>query len=885
MIGQTISHYHILDKLGEGGMGEVFKAEDTELKRVVALKFIPRHVTATEEEQARFLQEAQAAASLNHPHVCAIHSVGNHEGQRFIDMEFVDGMTLREKMTSGSLKQADAIAYAVQIAEALSEAHSQNIVHRDVKAENIMVNSRNQIKVMDFGLAKLKGSLKLTKTSSTIGTLAYMAPEQIQGGEVDARSDLFSFGVVLYEMLTGQLPFRGEHEAAMMYSIINEEPSPLPASLTESVPELARILAKALDKDPEDRYQSAKEIAVDLRRLKKDSSRVGRRPEMFSQQDQDKEQRSVHTSVLAARARPYIWGAAALVALAAIYVFINPLSSPGPSSAERQMLVVLPFQNLGSPEKEYFVDGITEEITSRLSGLSGLGVIARSSAIQYKGTQKSLKQIAEELGVNYALMGTVRWETISGSEDRIRVNPELIKISDATQVWSQPYEAAYSGSFKLQAQIASQVATALGITLLTPERKHLEASLTENSEAYDFYLKGNDYVERGAEDRISLGFAEQMYTRALRLDPNFAAAYAQLSEVHSDFFWFHFDRSPKRVEEARRTAETALRLDPNLPHAHRAMAWYHYHGMLDYERALESFRKTLALQPNDADASLGIGAVLRRQGKMEESLSFFQKAVDLDPRSSRNVRELGFTFGFLRHHEKAYEAYDRATILAPDELANYLFKAFALIEWKGNLEGARTILGDVERKNVADPRSSLVRVTSRIEYFARNFDEAEKLLRRIGPVLADDQYNFLPTSVARGDIARRQGNMKRAALFFDSARVFLEERIKKDPADSRLHSSLAIVFAGLGRKEDAIRKAKEAVEMLPISKEALRGAARVANLASVYAQVGEPEQAMNLLEQLMSSPGNLSMWELRLDPTWDPLRDHPRFRQLVASER
>ena len=274
LVGSTVSHYKILSKLGEGGMGVVYKAHDTELDRTVALKFLPHGLTAEESEQARFMHEAKAASALNHPNICTIHTLGEHDGERFIDMEFVDGKTLREIVPVK--KMQDAITYAIQIAEALQEAHTHGIVHRDIKAENIMVNSKNQVKVMDFGLAKLKGSLKLTKTSSTIGTLAYMAPEQIQGEEVDARSDIFSFGIVLYEMLTGHLPFRGEHEAAMVYSIVNEDPEPLQHYVPDAPSELLHILDRALEKDREDRYQTVHDMLIDLRRLKKDSSRVSR---------------------------------------------------------------------------------------------------------------------------------------------------------------------------------------------------------------------------------------------------------------------------------------------------------------------------------------------------------------------------------------------------------------------------------------------------------------------------------------------------------------------------------------------------------------------------------------------------------------------------------
>jgi serine/threonine protein kinase len=348
MVGNTVSHYRILEKLGEGGMGVVYKAEDLKLTRTVALKFLPHGLDAHEPERARFLQEARAAAILNHPNICTIHDIQEYDGQQFIVMEYVEGKTLREIVPIK--KMQDAITYAIQIAEALQEAHTHGIVHRDIKAENIMVNSKNQVKVMDFGLAKLKGSLKLTKTSSTIGTLAYMAPEQIEGGEVDARSDIFSFGIVLYELLTGHLPFRGEHEAAMVYSIVNEEPEPLQHYVPDAPSELLHILDRALEKDREDRYQSIHEMLIDLRRLKKDSSRVSR------VHDNSTPWSAIARPVPPAEAKKGLskglWvGIAGVVVLCAVTVVYFLLRTPTPRLNPNRSTVTfgLPFKELGYP--------------------------------------------------------------------------------------------------------------------------------------------------------------------------------------------------------------------------------------------------------------------------------------------------------------------------------------------------------------------------------------------------------------------------------------------------------------------------------------------------------------------------------------------------------
>jgi len=519
-----------------------------------------------------------------------------------------------------------------------------------------------------------------------------------------------------------------------------------------------------------------------------------------------------------------------------------------------------------------------------LSGLSGLGVIARSSAIQYKGTDKPLKQIAEELGVDYALMGTVRWEKTGGTEDRVRVNPELIKIADATQVWSQPFEAAYSGSFKLQSQIASQVASELGISLLATEQQTLNAPLTENSEAYDFYLKGNEYLE-GAEGKVSLAFAEQMFNRALELDPRFAAAYAKLSKVYSDFYWYQWDRSEKRVGEAKRLAETALSLDPNLALAHTAMAWYHYHTKLDYESGLESFRKSISLQPNNVDALRGIGAILRRQGKLEESLPYFEKAVNIDPRSRVNLRELAYTQDFLGKPAEAVRTYDLSIAIAPDDITGYFNKLGVVVRWKADLDEARSIAATVEQRKVPDPDRLMGFMGSWIEYLDRNYRNADEILRSLGPVAMNEQFFFIPTSYLRGIMARLMGDIGRATEFFDSARVMLENGIHSDPEDSRLHSSLGLTLAGLGRKEEAIREARKAVDLMPVSKEAFRGAVRLSDLARVYSIVGEKELALDQLEKRKEIPWLVSYGELLLDPVWDPLRKDPRFENLLKNAK
>ena len=440
MVGKTIHHYEILEELGRGGMGVVYKAEDTKLQRTVALKFLPLEVAGDDELRQRFINEARTASALNHPNICTIYSVEDGE-QPFIAMEFVEGKELRELIIRNSRFSIDnCLTYATQIAQGLQAAHKKGIVHRDIKPANIMVTDDGLVKVMDFGLAKMKGQPALTKTGSTLGTVAYMSPEQARNEEVDHRSDIFSFGAVLYELCSGRQPFAGDYEAATLYSVVHEEPEALP----DGVPaELQRIVFKCLEKEVNNRYQSSAELLRELRQIQ--------RKQVSDEFTDDKSHRP-----RAAKKRmllPATFLGILILAVTGYFLFVSSQKEPAP---ERKMLLVLPFENLGPPADEYFADGITEEITSRLAGLHGLGVISRTSAIQYKNMEKTIAEIGEELGVGYVLTGTIRWDR--GGSNRVRVTPQLIRVSDDTHLWTRTYEKVLEEIFAVQSDIAEGVA-------------------------------------------------------------------------------------------------------------------------------------------------------------------------------------------------------------------------------------------------------------------------------------------------------------------------------------------------------------------------------------------------------------------------------------------
>ncbi|MBM4169120.1 MAG: hypothetical protein FJ215_08185 [Ignavibacteria bacterium] len=517
MIGQTFSHYTILEKLGAGGMGIVYRAEDIKLKRTVALKFLPKGLEAHEPERARFLQEAQAAAALNHPNICTIHDIAAEGDDQFIVMEYVDGVTLRSKIADGRLQIAGAVQFAIQISEALQEAHSKGIVHRDVKPENIMVNTKNQVKVMDFGLAKLKGSLKLTRTSSTVGTAAYMSPEQAQGLEVDHRTDIWSVGVVLFEMLTGRLPFRGVHEAALLYSIVHEEPQGL-ASVRADVPRsVATIIQKALQKECSRRCQTMKEMMSELK---------------------------------------------------------GAMVPTVETSKQEKSIVVLPFENLSpDPDQEYFSDGLTEEVISDLSAARSLRVISRSSAMTFKGTRTAIPEIARKLNVQYVLEGSVR-----KAGNNLRITAQLIDATSDVHLWAEKYSGTLDDVFDIQEKVSRAIVKALKLKLSAEEEHKMLLRPIEDLRAYECYLKANaetfKWTAEGSEQAI------RYLKSALNLIGDNALLYSGIAWAYWNLVNIGVGHE-ECIASAEEYVQKALKIDPDCPKALALLGWIRFYGRLE----------------------------------------------------------------------------------------------------------------------------------------------------------------------------------------------------------------------------------------------------------------------------------------------------------------
>lgn len=558
------------------------------------------------------------------------------------------------------------------------------------------------------------------------------------------------------------------------------------------------------------------------------------------------------------------------------------VSAAGVSTDGGKRLVVLPFENLGPLEDEYFADGITEEITSRLGELSGLGVIGRTSAIQYKKTDKRISEIGEELAVEFVLEGTVRWEKATAGESRVRVTPQLIRVSDETHLWTKRYDAVLSGIFGIQSDIAEQVAEALEVSLLGSERRALEARPTANLEAYDYYLRGIDYFRRGMLER-DLRLALQMFEKAVELDAAFALAHARSSFVHTLMWHLTFDYTEERLAQAKVAVDRALELDPQLGEAHLSLAVYHI-SQFHHERAEEELRVARKSQANNSEFWRMLGAVKWWRGQFREALEDMHEAHRVDPRYAVHLFNIGMIHRQLREYPDAERYYEGAIALSPDDAVSQSDLASLYLAWKGDTGMARERLAIAAKAGAGSGwLTPLVRV--QVELFDRDYQAALDQLNAWEHDALNTLLYFIPKGQLSGQIYDLLGDPERERSSYESARVVVESALERSAQDARLHSALGIAYAGLGLKDDALREGRMALELDPLDKDACVGPNRIADLAQVLTMVGERGAAIEQLEHLLSVPGHHSVQLLSIDPTWDPLRDHSRFQKLLDEHR
>jgi TolB-like protein/Flp pilus assembly protein TadD/predicted Ser/Thr protein kinase len=702
MIGEMVSHYRILEKLGEGGMGEVFVAEDTRLGRKVALKFLPASFSRDLIAVERFRREARAASALNHPNICTVYDIGEHEGRPFISMELLEGVSLRERIMQGGFRIEQLVEFALQMVDALDAAHSKGIIHRDLKPPNLFITSRGQVKILDFGLAKhanepkdtdsnrswmdsrTTDSIDLTTPGAALGTVAYMSPEQARGDETGVQSDLFSIGAVLYEMATGRPAFTGKTSAVIYDAILNRYPQ-LPSAINSDVPpELDRVIMKLIEKDPELRYETAASVRVDLRRLRR-AAESGARDSAGS------------APVWSGRRPRQAAIATVSVILLALAIWYGVVQRGGmllgSGEVSIRSLAVLPLENLsGNADQEYLADGLTEALIGDLARLQGLRVVSRTSVMRYKGAKKSLPEIARELNVDAVVEGSVM-----RSEERLRITAQLVHAKTDRHLWAETYDRQFSDILSVQSEVAQAIASQVRVNLTEQDRTRLQRRGPVNTDAHEAYLRGRRALQRFTPESLRHGL--EYFRRAVQLDPNFAAGYSGIADAHTSLGVLNMVPPEEAFPEALSAANRALGLDETLSEAHVSLAYADLLYGWKFEEARQHFQRALELNPNSPEAHRGHSLYLAAMGRSSEAVEAAQKAVELDPLSPYFQTNLVFVLLLAGKTDDAIAAGEKTIAMDPAHPGGHFLLGIAY-EAKGDYGKA---ISEFEKTSALSP--------------------------------------------------------------------------------------------------------------------------------------------------------------------------------------
>ncbi len=917
LIGRTLSHYRIRERLGAGGMGVVYRAEDQRLHRPVALKVLPPELVASEERRRSLLREARAGAAVVHPSVAAVHEVGEAEGTVFVAMELVEGETLQERIAGRPLPLRAALGIAIEMADGLAHAHQAHVIHRDLKPANVVIRPDGHVKILDFGLAKLSEQEKsgasersrlesltaeATREGWLLGTPAYMSPEQVRGEPLDARSDLFSFGSTLYEMLTGQAPFRGASPAETLTAILRDEPTPASRLHPELPPRLEEILGRCLAKDPAQRYPGASDLAADLRALA--SGPAAAAPA-----------RSLEVSALSApggelRASPrraWLPLAAGVALLLAAALFWGLGRAPSEGSPGHS-LAVLPFVNMSAdPEQEYFADGIAEEILNTLARFEGLRVVGRTSSFSFRDSDADLKTIGQALGADVILEGSVRT-----AGHRVRITAQLIDAGDGIHRWSETYDRELEDIFAIQTEIATAISTALRLELSSEQRQRLATPPTQNLDAYRAYLLGRQRYARFST--ATTEEAIRYFERAIEFDPTFALAHAGLAQAYLELVEDSGLPPDEMMARAQAAADKALELDDRLAEAHAALGAVKWFGN-DVEGAEAAYQRALALNPDSVDGNLHYGYLLGRTARYPESVALFQKAVEMDPLSLEAVNGLGQSLLWLGRFDEGFAWLERALEIDPQ--SSYALAMLGKYHWlvTGRLDEAVVWWAKVV---TLDPRSLWA-----LGHLGRLFlelgapDRAEYWIDRaiaLAPENVDANIAMQRLAVLRGDQDAALHHGRKAfpiwpldayvlsllrdhelgADRYEEARalyepLFPELLSERDPEvdlrNYRAAIDLALILSRTGEQERAdllLERSLEQIQRRPRLGEYGYGIADV----QIYALQGKKQKALSALRQAIDAGWRRDWWyQLHHKPDLEPLHGEPEFQAMLEEVR
>ena len=868
---EELGDYQLMEEIGRGGQGLVYRARQKSLNRIVALKVIGLGRWATTAHIKRFRLEAEAAARLDHPCIVPIHEIGESGGSCYFSMKLVEGRRLDEVVRRESMSNRRAAELTVKLARTVHYAHQRGILHRDIKPGNVLLDADGEPHLTDFGLARLvETESTLTGTMDAIGTPSYMAPEQAAGqtAQLTSATDVYGLGAVFYHLLTSHPPFAGGTTYETIRLVLESEPRQ-PSLWNPKVDrDLATICLNCLEKDPQRRYSSALALAEDLERwLKHEAIRA--KPSGFF-----------------THCRKWVRRNPAIAALAALVLILSAATSMVLWKSELVRhptttgIAVLPFENLSNDREDAsFADGVQDDLLTKLANIADLKVISRTSVMQYRG-KRNMRQIGDAVRVSHILEGSVRktgaW---------LRINAQLIDARTDSHVWAKQYDGDLKDVFAIQGQIAEKVAEQLHAKISPAEKLAIEQPPTTDLTAFDLYARAKNLLLTSSfarSGRANLLQAADLLDQAALHDPSFFRAYCQLAHTHDRLYFRGYDHTPARLALAEAAVQAALRLRPEAGEAHLARAEHLYRGYLDYNGALAELEIASQTLPNDPQVFELKGYIQRRQGKQEQGLRSLERATDLDPRNALILQQIAVSNLLLRRYAEEKSAWERALAITPDDIETKMELAGMELFWKADTHQLHRLIDSIRATHPAEVQR-IAGAWFSCALAERDVAAAKDALIALGETSFSDGVVQLNRPFLNGVIARMMNDNEQARSAFTAARVEQEKTVRAEPNYGPPLCVLGLIDAALGRKEEALREARRAVQLLPEEKDALESRLMITYLAMIAAWVGDKDLACEQLAIAVRSPGSLRYGELKLLPFWDPLRGDPCFERIVAS--